>query len=47
MSKRQEVECRRCGADCYWEDGTLYDQETDERHVCHDDVDDEFEEVDE
>jgi hypothetical protein len=44
--RRDEVECRRCGEDCYWEDGVLYSLDTEERHVCPDeDASDDFEEL--
>jgi hypothetical protein len=46
-SKNTEVECKFCGADCYWEDGVLMELDTDEAHRCihndDDDVDMDFE----
>lgn len=48
MSKPQEVECKYCGADCYWQDGVLLELDTDDTHRCRgdDDGDDlDFEEV--
>lgn len=45
MSKHNEVECKYCGDDCYWQDDTLMSLDTDEPHRCVAGLDNE-EEVD-